>query len=274
MSEIKKPEIIYHYCSVETFMKIIENKSLWLSNARKMNDFNETVWINKFIESKIDILDKNKYPKFREEFEAIYKANDNIPYLACFSEEGDLLSQWRGYADDAGGVAIGFSLLELGISEKLPCTSVENTDTLGLQRCIYDKEKQERFINLIFEIEEEPYDVLSIVDKLKKMSYLYKNHGFSEEKEWRIIHTPLLLDSVVTNGISAVGGISEIKFRPLKNDMTSYFIYNFKERANSSLIKEIILGPKCTINKYDLDMFLSINGFKNTEIKFSEVSYR
>lgn len=27
----------------------------------------------------------------------------------CFSEDGDLLSQWRGYASDATGIAIGFS---------------------------------------------------------------------------------------------------------------------------------------------------------------------
>ena len=27
----------------------------------------------------------------------------------CLSEEGDLLSQWRGYAADASGVVIGFS---------------------------------------------------------------------------------------------------------------------------------------------------------------------
>jgi len=29
-------------------------------------------------------------------------------YIACFSEKGDLLSQWRAYADDGEGVAIGF----------------------------------------------------------------------------------------------------------------------------------------------------------------------
>jgi hypothetical protein len=27
----------------------------------------------------------------------------------CLSEQGDLLSQWRGYADDAYGISIGFS---------------------------------------------------------------------------------------------------------------------------------------------------------------------
>lgn len=30
-------------------------------------------------------------------------------YTTCFSENGDLLSQWRGYANDAKGISIGFN---------------------------------------------------------------------------------------------------------------------------------------------------------------------
>jgi hypothetical protein len=31
-----------------------------------------------------------------------------MTFVACFSEAGDLLSQWRGYANDAQGISIGF----------------------------------------------------------------------------------------------------------------------------------------------------------------------
>src|SRR5262249_7878269 len=34
-------------------------------------------------------------------------------FVACFSLDGDSLSQWRAYADDGMGVAIGFSTAEL-----------------------------------------------------------------------------------------------------------------------------------------------------------------
>ena len=30
-------------------------------------------------------------------------------YVCCFSEEKDLLSQWRGYGSDGNGIAIGFN---------------------------------------------------------------------------------------------------------------------------------------------------------------------
>lgn len=34
-------------------------------------------------------------------------------YISCFSEDGDLLSQWRGYADDGKGLSIGFNRKKL-----------------------------------------------------------------------------------------------------------------------------------------------------------------
>ena len=35
---------IYHYCSMETFLKIIHSKTLWLTSVEKMNDFAEASW--------------------------------------------------------------------------------------------------------------------------------------------------------------------------------------------------------------------------------------
>ena len=51
MEEKSIKKIGYHYCSVDTFMKIIENKTLWLSHSRTMNDKLECVYI-------LDILKK------------------------------------------------------------------------------------------------------------------------------------------------------------------------------------------------------------------------
>ncbi len=272
MIEDKKPEIIYHYCSIDTFMKIIENKSLWLSDTKKMNDFHETSWIKQFIDSQLAALDKSKNKGLEELLKLHFDTNLNTPYIACFSEEGDLLSQWRGYADDGNGISIGFSRTDFGISEKLPSVDISSINTIGLQKCIYDKEQQNNLVKFIFENINKTLDLYDASERLKKLSYLFKNHGFSEEKEWRIIHTPVIKKN--ENGyIDPVGHISDIKFRSLKNDITSYFIYNFKEKGNS-LLKEVILGPKCKANEIDLKIFLNVHGFTNTEIKYSKISYR
>ena len=36
-----KTNIVYHYCSCESFEKIISNKKIWLSHYASMNDFKE-----------------------------------------------------------------------------------------------------------------------------------------------------------------------------------------------------------------------------------------
>lgn len=46
----------------------------------------------------------------------------------CLSEDGDVLSQWRGYADNAQGVAIGFEIENLRIS-----TEKESQHEFGAQ---------------------------------------------------------------------------------------------------------------------------------------------
>ena len=45
-SEQKNIEkIIYHYCSVEIFISIIENQELWASDIFKMNDSSEEKYL-------------------------------------------------------------------------------------------------------------------------------------------------------------------------------------------------------------------------------------
>lgn len=39
--EPKIPNILYHYCSVDTMLKIVQNYCIWLSDAEKTNDKSE-----------------------------------------------------------------------------------------------------------------------------------------------------------------------------------------------------------------------------------------
>ena len=38
------PDVVYHYCSVDTFFQIITNHTLRLSDIEKSNDFMEKKW--------------------------------------------------------------------------------------------------------------------------------------------------------------------------------------------------------------------------------------
>ena len=122
-------ELVYHYCSGSTFQNIIQKKTLRFSDITKSNDSAEMRWITTHLEhvfreyfkmanerdafkeacKKIDF--EKYYHKFLEEYftKALCgKEKFFWFYASCLSHEGDLLSQWRGYADDGRGFSIGF----------------------------------------------------------------------------------------------------------------------------------------------------------------------
>ena len=117
------PNIVYHYCSLESFMSIINNSTIRLTNISKSNDRDEIRYCFNAFERALRETCKeftDKYIKNKEVIkffnnirydDLVSKAvlNDSlIYYVSCFSTESDLLSQWRGYANDGKGVAIGF----------------------------------------------------------------------------------------------------------------------------------------------------------------------
>jgi len=90
--DINRHIILYHYTSLSTLFKILENDSLQLSNLKFTNDSSE----GKILGEKW--LDDNGY-----------KGND---FIFCITKMKDLLSQWRGYCPD-GGVSIGFDIADV-----------------------------------------------------------------------------------------------------------------------------------------------------------------
>ena len=124
--------IAYHYCDKRTFLSIISNKKIWLSDINTMNDYSEGHWgYERFIEAANRVLDTAGV-EVVDQIDQVFSSSGlrQLFTLCCFSTNGDSLSQWRSYANDGSGVAIGFdtSLLQL-LNARL--TLVE-----------YDREKQ------------------------------------------------------------------------------------------------------------------------------------
>ena len=101
--------IIYHYCNVESFSAIIQNKILWLSSVYNLNDYKEIHWIKDKLSNKLkNSINKNNFLLYKA-FEELYSKQLPNVYIGSFSKGSDLLSQWRAYANDGFGVAIGFN---------------------------------------------------------------------------------------------------------------------------------------------------------------------
>lgn len=282
MKEAEKQNILYHYCNVDTLYKILRTKKLRLTNGKKMNDYMEFSWIVSIVNEEFK---KFRYDDTKEYIDKLAERlnfyGESVPYFFCMSEEGDLLSQWRSYADNGKGVAIGININKLNINPDIPFVGLPKSHSLGYGRIIYDVTEQHDLINKILEdnynkIKNEKKDleltVVETVPIIQKLSAVFKNPAFSEEKEWRIIHTPMIFKDKENKSIFH-GNISNIDFYVRNEDICSYFELDISEALNNGLLEEIVLGPRTKLELYDLGLFLSDLSL-NPKIIKSEASYR
>ena len=222
-------KIVYHYCSLDSFLQIITHKTIRLSSMRHMNDPNELKWgFNKYLLT-YDLTDEEK-KEYEDKFQEL---SYNI-HMACFSEQKDLLSQWRAYGDQGKGVAIGFDITYIGIKQYVKS-----------QKVMYPNQNQE---HKIFNKDAQTMFHDHNVDRLIDDSFFKKNPAFLEEEEFRIMYNHCNNDK------------SPLLFRKKGEFITSYIdipIENF-----DISISNIILGPDCRLIKEDVEFILKMNGLK------------
>ena len=286
-----KDNIVYHYCSTDVFTKIISGKAIRLSDITKSNDSMEILWITKYLRDIfLEEFDKevsatqyfaDGYPrKLFSELVDLYTyeffRTDERMFsfmVCCFSEVGDLLSQWRGYADDATGFSIGF---DADTFNKY-CSSFD-VPYYSFRKVIYSEDKQKKQVrsyakNLISKlkqlakkaeksIEEESSEAFYVCFlNLFIMSINMKNPFFKEEKEWRLCYWNSL-GSGTKLAINLIGSdltVSDVKYYSRRNDVVPY-IDLFFNSIEPSIIKDVVIGPKNRTSKKDIEDYLKNNG--------------
>jgi hypothetical protein len=152
------PRELFHYTSPEGLIGIVTSRSLWASDMLSLNDASEAAYPYKLI---ADVLDT--HPGVAEEHRHRFMTQLTdytfplyTPFVACFCEDGDLLSQWRAYGSGGEGFAAAFSFSWL--------SSLENRAGFRLLRVIYDRAQQEDLILRLLQhvsssLAENPYSV-------------------------------------------------------------------------------------------------------------------
>lgn len=315
----KKQKSLYHYCSLDTFLNIIKNSSIWLSDIQKSNDSREMAW---FREKYYDfILDKYNntddltvksicelilsmavtdgyekcplwlLPATKTNSEEIANTFFSLrTYAFCLSELPDSLGQWRGYADNGCGVAIGFSreYLDAISGYSLRCPSFNfligsisyRTNFSSLFEKMFDIHDKNKFDEFILK---------SMID-LTRTSALFKHPSFKEEKEWRIIYS---MDDYGLNRdiltFKDFRSISSDKYKKNFSDPKIDYIakggnmiphIEIKFNDLPKAIESIIIGPKCEATEKDIRHVLLrfgvLDSFEDSKIKIvrSASSYR
>ncbi len=273
----KTPPILYHYTSVETLLKIIENSvggkiCFRATHAKYFNDpyeYNLAISLLKqslFTYEKNNNIVKGKSSKFK------FKIFTNLglffgdPFLLSLSENSDNLTMWRTYGADGKGVAIGIDSILL--DEYSKDEKIKNTNLL---QCKYDKRT---ILTGLVRYWEFVYDHFNIKENGKGMnlssfhflfdlitfSFTFKRNEYKEEKEWRLCK----------NEISD----SNTKFRESDGVLIPYIEHLFDKK----IIKKIVVGPCVNrkLTKESIEMFLKTRKFElaKNSIVISKVPYR
>ena len=311
---------LYHYCDLTTFLSIIKNSSLWLSDVQKSNDYREMVWYRekyyefiteKYLNTKdeniinmcsnIFILAAEDDDSFIFPFQAPIMKTRKIKkivsdllsmrtYAFCLTELSDSLGQWRGYANDGKGIAIGFSRDYL--------RAICNKESVPYQHdFFFDKVSYKKEFNTLFDKMFNTYDLSNEEDSIMRFlidltrgSAMYKHPSFKEEKEWRIIY------SMDDFGITK----DELNFDKFSFECSEIYLENFckptidyiakdndiiphievKIKNLNKAIDRIVIGPKCALTENDIRHILLkdniIRTFNDKSIKIcrSDSSYK
>lgn len=254
-------EVVYHYCSVDTFFNIIKNSSIWLSDIAKSNDYQECIRCREIVNKGLEEYLKDNVKAlqvWRTWYEqGVYSNFSMKTFCVCFSGSKDKLSQWRGYAQDGKGIAIGFD------KEFLEELNQISEFHIAFGKVIYDNS--------------EAYAQKIIAENIKKLEYkgvghvalelsqnyrmqfpFVKNPGFKEENEWRAVVCSMIGHYNIPSSANIL--FSKIKYRAANNKLIPYIEMNF-EKVKQSIIKEIFIGPKSEVEVEDIVNLLSYYGY-------------
>lgn len=304
-----RPNTVYHYCSLETFYAIFSNSTIRLSNISKSNDSEEITYLL----PKMRKFCTNLFNRYNDVFPEDYRLQTDFInnvfnskfnetslnfYVMCFSEEPDLLSQWRGYANNACGVSIGFSTEAFYPLARSTRSSYNFSQVRYSLDDLYDQIEKSTIKkienNFTGDARNDSLVLLNLVDTtistILYNSILYKNPNFNEEKEWRLVYNPFgnirrIMDkmsyydrmSEMFNGFADKGGFirEPMTFHIADDKIVSHIDLSF-DAIKASFIKEIIIGSKANIDDLDLELFLLSNGFNPLKIYIhkSDIPYR
>lgn len=221
-----------------------------------------------------------EYKFYTDMIDDIYKfiPSESFAFFVCsFSEEKDLLSQWRGYCPEGIGFSIGFDLSSLKKWAK------QNNCTL--EPCIYDAKEQRTLLRSLIEkisvryntelnktSHESNYDKeIAISGDLlwdfAELAPTFKHPKFKEEKEWRIIASR----SFIPEGL-----LDLIKYRDGKSMVDPYIEIPLPLDGENLDINQIVVGPTHDpiLSKASVELLLKSYNGKFNEVQYSTIPFR
>ena len=315
-------KLVYHYCDNCKMANILSGKTLRMSDITKSNDYEE---VKMFFPGILDAIE-DEYRK--DEFPLQYMGITNrdalgklldweydilryefdrggvTNFVVCFCEDGDVLSQWRGYADNGKGCSLGFSVKELeeycntykGILrfERVDYKTVKEINEAIVEEALQVLNELRGLRNWIVEklpsLNGEKIDKMcqyyfhQMISNVLMSSLKYKNETFKEEQEWRLffsqqiykyakwIYSDEEIETIVYDDMLKVIK-NRIEFNVTSDDLIPFYPINFTE-ISPNPIKQVIVGPQNKIMEKDFSLYVASNKLNDIDFRYSRISYR
>lgn len=264
-------------------MPILDGRSLHLGQLSGMNDSMEFRWLEsvasvatgRFVSNIHEIsTDRRVVNVLLEFFYQLGKETASLrreAHCVCFSSKWDVLSQWRAYADDGAGFAIGFSRKWLESQGGLRLAEVCYDTRLHVDLVTDELKRCSRYAITLSQNDEQFAEkaATEFFKRIASDSIYCKNPKFDEEKEWRLYYA---LD--VDPQADPPTPLLKQGYRARGSELTHYLILSFKE--NPKAVRTIALGPRnpALENPVALHQFLATSGYGHVRIVGSEATYR
>ena len=278
----RTPSILFHYTTPLGLLGISQSKNIWATDLRFLNDkkeFQHSLDITHSILEGFYRVDDNPKKLKGLNYDFIEHLRINLGkkwnpevYVASFTEEGDLLSQWRGYCSK-GGFSIGFHF-------DLLSRIAEKHDSFLLP-CVYDFKIQKKLLEELLVSHSKKYDEAikdnnqnnsdelahsisnEFIISLFALAPMLKHESFNEEKEWRIVSWNLRVTP-------------DIQFRANESNIIPYIEISLCQSEEEIEFKKIFIGP-ASINDYSKEAVLQLlrkNRVPQNAIRLSSAPYR
>jgi hypothetical protein len=247
-------------------MKMLSNRSVWMRNARVMNDFSETQYgrdllvaayrgpIGNRLRKCVSSVDPSICGAIEKLFDGWSPRFPELTYLVCVSEHDEQhenrigrLSMWRAYG---GPTSVALVLNNKPFLEPTDVLHAYTSPVLYADAAGFNAAFERMTANLeqagprLRELDRE-----IIHDRLFN-SFLFaalctKHPGFREEREWRVIHTEQMHPSKnLVKEVESVRGVPQFVYKiPLRNIPGAPGEVGFYGAELNDLLDRIIIGP-------------------------------
>jgi hypothetical protein len=264
------PEVLYHYTGPAGLKGIVESRALWATKIDHLNDrrefhiaFDESL---RLLAAQAPSEAVRRLADYvRERFEGLVPRQDI--FVVSLTARADLLSQWRAYAPDAGGYAIGFRTAKLAHGQP---------EHFYFGRCVYRKEERaELLLKLMTSaLKNAPADDPNtrgpgpgsgFMVAVFFLAPFFKHESFEEEAEWRIV----ISDSHRKR-------LGPVRFRAAAGNLVPYVEFPLAAKDAPLPIHSVWVGPnrEQALAERSLKMFLDGAGLRECDVCLSETSYR